>query len=441
MKEPKKVTLPKVSKVVDLPKLKKPKKIEKPNSNFNIKVLKSGITSVKGFSCAGVKAGIKYKNRLDMALIYSNTPCVAAGVFTKNKIRAACVEFDKENLKNKIQAIVINSGVANACTGEEGFKHCKQTAEITAKSLNIQPNSVLVASTGVIGKTLPMDKIESGINKFNKAIGTTPFHSKEAATAIMTTDLETKFACVEFRLDSSIVRIAGMAKGSGMIHPNMATMLSFIVTNANISQKMLQLALSKDVKNTYNMISVDGDTSTNDSVLLLSNQKARHEQITDKNSENFKKFKLALNKLNLILAKKIAADGEGATKLVIAEVRNASSKKQAQILAKSIITSNLTKAAMFGNDANWGRIICAMGYSKANFDYKKLDLSFSSNTGSIDIMKNGSAIAFDEKLATKILKAKEVTIICDLHLGKKTAQAFGCDLSYDYVKINADYRS
>lgn len=416
-------------------------KANKSQKTTEIKILKSGLNALPSFESAGVMANIKYKNRKDMALIFSKTPCIAAGVFTKNKVRAACVEYDKQKLSNPIQAIIINSGIANACTGKVGLEACVESAKFAAQALKINQDSILLASTGVIGAQLPMPRIKKGISLLAKAKNSSTQNAKDCAQAIMTTDTTLKNAAVEFRINNARVKIAGIAKGSGMIHPNMGTMLSFLITNANISKKLLQKALKQDVKNTYNMISVDGDTSTNDSVLLLSNKKARHQEITDSSDKNYKIFKKALRVLNTILAKKIASDGEGANKLISAIVKNAPKKSQARKLAKSVITSNLVKTAMFGNDANWGRILCAMGYSEAGFEQAKLDLYFQSQKGIIQILKNGDALAFSEKQASKILAQKEASILIDLKSGTKQAAAWGCDLSYEYVKINASYRS
>ncbi len=413
----------------------------------NFKILRGGITSVRGFQAAGIQANIKYKKRKDMALIFSQAPCVAAGVFTKNQIKAACIDFNQSNIKNPIHAIMINSGIANACTGEQGKKSCQESADQISKALQISQtlhitkDNILLASTGVIGKQLPMDKISKGILLLTKAKSTSMQSAKDAAQAIMTTDTAPKEVAIEVPIKGKKVRIAGIAKGSGMIHPNMATMLGFIVTDINISQKLLTKALKKDVKSTYNMISVDGDTSTNDMVLLLANKKARNEEILDSSDKDFEVFCKALHFVNTTLAKKIAQDGEGATKLCEVKIENATTTKQARILAKSVITSNLVKTALFGNDANWGRIICALGYSKAKFDAKKIDLSFISKAGKIEILKNGKALDFNEKLAKRILAQKEVQILVNLRDGSKSATAWGCDLSYDYVRINADYRS
>ncbi|GAD19279.1 bifunctional glutamate N-acetyltransferase/amino-acid acetyltransferase ArgJ [Helicobacter fennelliae] len=405
------------------------------------KILQSGLSSVKGFESAGVSAQIKYQNRLDMALIFSQSPCVGAGVFTTNKIQAACIKHNKNNINNSISAVIINSGIANACTGEEGIKACQKSAKYASKVLHINQNNVLLASTGVIGKQLPMDRIQKGIELLAAQKNSSKQNAQNVAQAIMTTDTKPKHIAIEVVIGNTPVRIGGIAKGSGMIHPNMATMLGFIITDANISQKLLQKALKKDVASTYNMIWVDGDTSTNDMVLALANAQAGNKKITDSKHKDYKTFKKALHFVNMYLAKEIARDGEGASKLICSIVKGAQKSSTAKILAKSIIASNLVKCAMFGNDANWGRIICAMGYSGAKFDEGKVNLFFKSKAGEIQILKNGCALDFSEENASKILKQNEIEVILDLQSGDKQATAFGCDLSYDYIKINADYRS
>lgn len=379
-----------------------------------------------------------------MALIFSPYPCVGAGVFTQNKVRAACVDFDANQLaqKSPIHAIVVNSGNANACTGAQGVRDCAECAITAGAVLGVESSSILLASTGVIGVPLPMPKVKKGINLLAQTKSSSRQSAKDAASAIMTTDTMPKEAAVEFIATSGKrVRVAGIAKGSGMIHPNMATMLCFVITNLNITQKLLQKALSKDVKDSFNMISVDGDTSTNDMVLALANGRAQNPLISDENDQDYQSFKKALKAITTTLARKVAQDGEGATKLITAHCQNASSKKSARKIAKSIIASSLVKAAMFGNDANWGRILCAMGYSGAEFDAKKVDLTIASKAGEVRIMRNGEAQTIDEKRAKKILAQKEVEILINCKNGNKSATAWGCDLSYDYVKINADYRS
>lgn len=407
-----------------------------------MKQVKGGVTAAKGFEAASTAAGIKYKDRTDMALVYSQVPCVAAGTFTTNVVKAAPVKWDQQVVKSgaKAQAVVVNSGIANACTGAEGFGYCKDTADAAAKALNISADGVLIGSTGVIGKQIPIDKLTAGIEALAGKKNDTLENGTEAAKAIMTTDTFPKELAVTIEVGGKTVTIGGMAKGSGMIHPNMCTMLSFVTTDAAITKELLQEALSEDVKDTYNMISVDGDTSTNDTCLLLANGEAGNAEISEKN-EDYRKFAEALNFVNTTLAKQMAGDGEGATALFEVKVIHAKDKEQAKVLSKSVITSNLTKAAIYGHDANWGRILCAMGYSGAVFDPEKVDLYFSSKNGEIKIIEDGVALDYSEEEATKILSAEAVTATADIKMGDASATAWGCDLTYDYVKINADYRS
>ena len=407
-----------------------------------MKIIEGGVTAAKGFEAAATAAGIKYQGRTDMAIIYSEKPCKVAGTFTTNVVKAAPVKWDRQiaESKQKSQAVIVNSGIANACTGEEGMKYCEETAKEAGKVLGIDEKGVLVGSTGVIGMQLPIDKIKAGITELAKGKKADLASGTEAAKAIMTTDTVKKEIAVEVEIDGKNVTVGGMCKGSGMIHPNMCTMLGFITTDVVISKELLQAALSESVKDTYNMVSVDGDTSTNDTVLLLANGLAGNKKIETK-EEDYKKFAEALNYVNTWLAKHIAADGEGASALFEVKVVGAKSKEQAVTLSKSIITSNLTKAAIFGHDANWGRILCAMGYSGAVFDPEKVDLYFESKAGKLKIIENGVATGYSEEEATKILSEKEVTAIADVKMGTATATAWGCDLTYDYVKINADYRS
>lgn len=407
-----------------------------------MKVIKGGVTAANGFQAAGLSAGIKKGNTKDMAMIYSIVPCKAAGTFTTNVVKAAPVKWDKEVVyhSSAAQAVICNSGIANACTGEEGFGYCKKTAEIAAEVLGIPADSVLVASTGVIGKQLPMDKIEAGIRSMAPVLSPAGSAGTLAAEAIMTTDTVKKEIAVEVEIGGKKVTLGGMCKGSGMIHPNMCTMLGFITTDVEISKELLQEALSESVNDTFNMVSVDGDTSTNDTVLLLANGLAGNPVIREKDGD-YEKFVEALNYVNTWLAKQIAADGEGATALFEVKVIGAERKEQAVTLSKSIITSNLTKAAIFGHDANWGRILCAMGYSGAQFDPEKVDLYFESAAGKLKIIEDGVATDYSEEEATKILSEKAVTAIADIKMGEASATAWGCDLTYDYIKINADYRS
>lgn len=407
-----------------------------------MKQVKGGVTAAKGFEAASTAAGIKYTGRTDMALIYSQVPCEAAGTFTTNVVKAAPVKWDQQVIAGgeKVQAVVVNSGIANACTGEEGFGYCKDTAEALAKTLGISPAGVLIGSTGVIGKQLPMDKLTAGIEVLAEKKNDSLENGTEAAKAIMTTDTCEKELAVEIEIGGKTVTIGGMAKGSGMIHPNMCTMLAFITTDAVISKETLKKALSEDVGDTYNMISVDGDTSTNDTVLLLANGLAENPEIVP-DSEDYQKFAKALHMINEYLAKKIAGDGEGATALFEVKAVNCEDKEQAKVLAKSIVCSNLTKTAIAGHDANWGRILCAMGYSGAQFDPEKVDLFFESAAGKIQIIENGTAVAYSEEEATKILSESAVTAIADVKMGEASATAWGCDLTHGYIDINADYRS
>ena len=407
-----------------------------------MKQIKGGVTAAKGYEAASTAAGIKYQGRTDMALIYSQVPCVSAGTFTTNVVKAAPVKWDRQIVDSGagVQAVVVNSGIANACTGEEGMGYCKETAEAAAKALNIDAAGVLVGSTGVIGMQLPMQKLVDGIQVLagKKAEGLQSGH--DAALAIMTTDTVQKEMAVEIEIGGKTVTIGGMSKGSGMIHPNMCTMLAFITTDAAITKEALQKALSEDVEDTYNMISVDGDTSTNDTAILLANGLAGNQEITYASPE-YETFKEALHMVNETLAKKMAGDGEGATALFEVKVVGAESIKQAKTLAKSVVCSNLTKAAIAGHDANWGRILCAMGYSGVQFDPEKVDLFFESKAGKLQIIENGVATDYSEEVATKILSEPEITATADIKMGDYSATAWGCDLTHEYININADYRS
>lgn len=407
-----------------------------------MEIIKGGVTAAKGFEAAGVEAAIKYKNRKDMALVYSEAPCKAAGTFTTNVVKAAPVLWDKDIVDNSpaVHAVVVNAGIANACTGKQGYAYCKETAEVASKALNVPENSVLVASTGVIGMQLPMDRIAAGVEKLADAKKAGLEAGLMAAEAIMTTDTVSKEVAVSFDIDGVTVTMGGMCKGSGMIHPNMCTMLGFVTTDVAISKELLTKALKEDVIDTFNMISVDGDTSTNDTLLVLANGCAGNAEITAED-ENYAKFKEALHYVNMTLAKKMAGDGEGATALFETKVINARTKEDARILAKSVICSSLTKAAIFGHDANWGRILCALGYSGAQFDPEQLELFFEGGGKRIQIYKDGVATDYSEEEATVILSQPEVTVVVDMKNGTEEATAWGCDLSYDYVKINADYRS
>lgn len=428
-----------------------------------MKIIEGGVTAAKGFCAAGIAAGIK-KNGKDMAMIYSEKACRVAGTFTTNLYKAAPVKWDQAIVKaddfsleiadgsaledgtarmiadGTAHAVVVNSGVANACTGAEGYGYCRDTAAKAAQLFGIRENQVLVASTGVIGQQVPIDKICAGIEAMKPQLSDGAEGGSLAAEAIMTTDTVKKEAAVQITLGGKTVTVGGMCKGSGMIHPNMCTMLSFITTDANISREMLQKALSASVPDTYNMISVDGDTSTNDTCLVLANGLAENPEITEDN-EDYQLFFAALNEVNTRLAKKMAADGEGATAMFEVKIIGAKSKEQAVTISKSVVSSSLVKAMIYGHDANCGRILCAMGYSGADFDPDQVDVYFESAAGKIKIIENGVPNGYSEEEATKILSESAVTAIADLKMGDAAATAWGCDLTYDYVKINADYRS
>lgn len=406
------------------------------------KNISGGVNAAKGFMANGLNAGIKNNVKKDMALVYSEKPCVAAGVFTTNKVKAAPVKWDYNVVHNSpyAQAVVVNSGVANACTGEEGYGYCMDMAEAVGNEMQLPKDAVLVASTGVIGRQLPMDIIKEGIKKLPKGLKPDEEAATLAAEAIMTTDTKSKQVAVNFEIDGKVVTVGGMCKGSGMIHPNMATMLCFITTDCMIKKDLLQKALSEIVNDTFNMISVDGDTSTNDSVLLLANGMAEN-KIIDTEDENYKKFYEALYYIMEELSKKIAGDGEGCTCLFEVRVLNALTKEDAKTMAKSVVCSSLTKAAIYGHDANWGRILCAMGYSGAEFDPELVDIYFESACGRLQIVKDGRADDYSEEEATKILSEDHVIAICDCKQGTFNATAYGCDLTHEYVNINADYRS
>ena len=408
-----------------------------------MEIISGGVTAPIGFLAAGMHAGVrKNKKKKDMALLVSKCPAKTAGVFTQNVVKAAPVMWDKALCDDigLCQALVVNSGVANACTGEAGDVDVAHMAELVAAELQVPVDQVAVASTGVIGIRLPMETIAHGIRELSGMLSDDLESGSHAAEAIMTTDVYKKEIAVKLQIKGKTITVGGMCKGSGMIHPNMCTMLSFVTTDAAISKELLQEALSEDIKDTYNMISVDGDTSTNDTVLLLANGLAENPEITEK-GEDYETFKAALNYINTTLAKKIAGDGEGATALFEVKIIGAESKEQAVTLSKSVVTSSLTKAAIYGHDANWGRILCAMGYSGAKFDPEKVDLFFESKAGKIQIIENGVAVDYSEEEATKILSEEAVTAIADVKMGDATATAWGCDLTYDYIKINADYRS
>ncbi len=408
----------------------------------NMKEIAGGVTSAKGFEAAGAEAAVKYKNRKDMALVYSTVPCKVAGTFTTNIVKAAPVMWDKQVVENSAfaQAVVVNSGIANACTGKPGMDCCKAEAEHAGKLLGIPADAVLVASTGVIGMQMPTDRLCAGIDKLVAAKAATPEAGLAAAQAIMTTDTIHKQIAVTFEAGGKMATIGGMCKGSGMIHPNMCTMLGFVTTDVNISKEMLQKAVSASVVDSFNMISVDGDTSTNDTLLVLANGLAENTEITAE-GDDYTAFCEALNYVTMYLAKKMAGDGEGATALFECQVVGMDTKENARVLAKSVICSSLSKAAIFGHDANFGRFLCALGYSGVTFDPENVDLYFQSKSGRVHIYGEGIAKQYSEEEATKILSDEEVTIYVDMHMGNASATAWGCDLSYEYVKINADYRS
>ena len=408
-----------------------------------MKQINGGVTAAAGFSATGLAVGIKKKSeKKDMALVYSKVPCKVAGTFTKNVVKAACVKYDMDVVENSpfVQAVVVNSGIANACTGAQGYEYCGLTAKATGEALNIPESAVLVGSTGVIGAQLPIDKITEGVKLMAPLLGETVEDGTLAAEAIMTTDTISKEIAFEVEIDGKTVTVGGMCKGSGMIHPNMCTMLAFITTDVNISKEMLTKAVKANVEDTFNMVSVDRDTSTNDTMLVLANGLAGNDEITEEN-EDFKKFSDALLAVNTYLAKKMAGDGEGATALFEVVVKGAESKSQAVTIAKSVVTSNLVKTAIAGHDANWGRILCAMGYSGAQFDPEKVDLYFKSSAGELKIVENSVSTGYSEEKATEILSQPQITALIDIKMGDAEATAWGCDLTHEYISINADYRS
>ena len=401
-----------------------------------------GITAAKGFKASSCAAGIKYEGRTDMAMIWSDAPCTTAGVYTSNLVKAACVQWDKAVTASdeKVSAVVINAGIANACTGELGLQYCEETAKAVSEEKGVPVKGVLVASTGVIGKQLPIEKIVNGTVVLCETLDGSVESGTLASKAIMTTDTVNKEVAVSFDIGGKTVTMGGMCKGAGMIHPNMCTMLGFITTDCAIDKKLLQKALSENVTDTFNMVSVDGDTSTNDTLVVLANGLAEN-PIVDKEGADYETFKAALFEVMKTLAKKMAADGEGATAMLEVNVVNAKTKEQARVLAKSVICSSLTKAAIYGHDANWGRILCAFGYSGETFDPENVTLIFEGGGESILIFENGVGTDFSEEKATQILSNKEVKVIADFHMGDASATAWGCDLTHEYVSINADYRS
>ena len=406
---------------------------------MTMKITSGGVCAAKGFSAAGIHAGIrKNKDKMDLALIVSSHPATAAGCYTQNLVKGAPLWVTKKNIENGIaRAIVCNSGNANTCNSD-GIEVAEKMCQIVANNTDVKKEDVVVASTGVIGQPLDTTPIENAMPELSKKLSVDG--GNDAAVAIMTTDTVEKEIAFEFELGGKTCHIGGIAKGSGMIHPNMATMLVFITSDVAISKEMLQNALSNDVKNTFNMISVDGDTSTNDMVIVLANGQAEN-KVIDTEDEDFATFALALNQVTTTLCKKIAKDGEGATKLLECKVAGGKTDLDAKTVAKSVITSSLFKAAMFGADANWGRVLCAIGYSGANVDVTKIDVAFESSKGRIEVCKMGSGIDFSEEIAKEILLEDEIVIDVNLNDGEYDATAWGCDLTYDYVKINGDYRT
>ena len=407
-----------------------------------MEIIDGGVTAAKGFKAAGVAAGIKYTGRKDMAMIFSEKPCAVAGMFTSNVVKAAPVRFDMAIVKDSpyVQAVVVNSGIANAATGEKGMKACRDTAEACADALNIPADAVLIGSTGVIGEQIPMDRIIPGVSALAKELSDTREAAGNAEAAIMTTDTVPKEIAVKTVIGGKTVTIGGMSKGSGMIHPNMCTMLAYICTDCSISKEMLERAAHADIPDTFNMITVDGDTSTNDTYLVMANGLAENPKI-ESEGEDYDAFMEALHYVNVYLARNMAKDGEGATALFEVKVIHADTKDNAKTLARSVAGSSLCKAAIFGHDSNFGRFLCAMGYSGAGFDPEKVSLEFESRAGRICVFEKGMKTAYSEDEATAILSEDEVTVIADMDEGDAEATAWGCDLSYDYVKINADYRS
>ena len=404
-----------------------------------MEIISGGVCAAKGFTASGVHCGIrKNRTKRDLSLIFSEKRAVAAAVYTTNLVKGAPLIVTKEHLRDGFaQAVICNSGNANTCNAD-GIEIAEKMSGCLAETLKIMPDDVIVASTGVIGQPLDIEPIKSGIPELVKSLSTDG--SEQAAEGIMTTDTKVKEIAVSFNIGGKECKIGGIAKGSGMIHPNMATMLVFITTDCAISRKMLSRALSSDIKNTFNMVSVDGDTSTNDMVTVLANGMAENPEITT-DGEDFKTFMQALNTVTVHLCRMIAGDGEGATKLIECRVTGAKDEDTAKTVAKAVICSSLTKAAMFGADANWGRVLCAIGYSGADVDVNKTAVSFKSAKGEIAVCENGAGIPFSEEKAKEILLEDEIEILVDFGSGDGAATAWGCDLTYDYVKINGDYRT
>ncbi len=415
---------------------------------MGIQMIPGGVTAAAGFRAASCAAGIKYQGRTDMAMLCSSVPCAVAGTFTTNKVKAAPVLWDMEQVKagSPVRAVVVNAGIANAATGPEGLRLCRETAEFTGKVLGVPAEAVLLGSTGVIGPQIPLDRITAGVQAMAGTLSGTLEAGTAASRAIMTTDTINKEAAVAFELPAAdgkgtvTVHLGGMSKGSGMIHPNMSTMLGYVTTDCAIDQALMQQALSDVVKDTFNMITVDGDTSTNDTLLLFASGQAGNEPITAAD-EGYGLFRDALFTVCRALAIKMAADGEGATRLIETRVKNCDTKENAQIFAKSVVGSSLVKAMVFGRDANCGRILCALGYAGPDFDPAKIEVYLVGDEDTVCFYKDGRILAFDEEKALAILSADRVRFDCDMKTGACEATAWGCDLTYDYVKINGDYRS
>ena len=402
-------------------------------------IIEGGVTAAKGFQASGIHCGIrKNRSKADLALIYSDVPCAAAAVYTQNLVKGAPIAVTKRNIANGMaRAVICNSGNANTCNSD-GEEKAQKMCDLIAAELHIDPSDVIVASTGVIGQVLPIEPIANSVKTLAEALSTTG--SNDAAKAIMTTDTVEKEYALEVELDGKTVTVGGITKGSGMIHPNMATMLGFLTTDASITSELLNEALHTAIEDTFNMVSVDGDTSTNDMVSIMSSGLAENQTITEKNHD-YELFTKALTEVCAVLSRKIAKDGEGATRLLECAVTGAKTKEDARTVAKSVICSNLLKCAIFGADANWGRVLCAIGYSGANVDINGVDVAFESKQGRIEVCKNGAGLPFDEDIAKKILLEDDIVVAVTLHEGSECATAYGCDLTYDYVKINGDYRS
>ena len=413
-----------------------------------MKEVKGGVCAPKGFSAGGIRCGIKASSqKKDLAVIFSQKVCNAAAMFTTNKVKAACVQVSRENIADgKLRAIIANSGNANACTGQEGMAAAKRMARLAADTLGVSAEEVAVASTGVIGVPLPIEVIEKNIGAIKANLRSDEQGNADALEAIMTTDTRKKEIAVEVEIGGEIVRIGAMTKGSGMIHPNMATMLTFITTDAAVEKPALDLALRLAVKKSFNRLTVDGDTSTNDMVLVMANGEAENAPVNSSNkcphcTADYNTFYAALEYVCTALTRKMARDGEGATKLITVTVTNAKDEESAEVLAKSVASSSLVKAACFGADANWGRVLCALGYAGVEFSPEKADVNFKSGAGEIEVCKNGQPVKFSEEKAKEILSEEEIEIFINLHSGSEKASVWGCDLTYDYVKINGDYRS